>query len=190
MRKLLYPRLALNSMRRGSQTYLPYLGACTAMVMMFYIILFLGSNSGLEKMAGSRTLKQLLNFGAAVVGLCAVVFLFYTNNFLVKRRKRELGLYNILGMEKRHIAQILAWETLFTALISIGAGLGAGILLSKLMLLALVKILKFPIVIGFEVPALAVYVTLQLFAVLFLAILINSLRQVRPSPNHRALAGW
>lgn len=179
MRKLLYPRLALNSMRRGSQTYLPYLGACTAMVMMFYIILFLGSNSGLEKMAGSRTLKQLLNFGAAVVGLFAVVFLFYTNNFLVKRRKRELGLYNILGMEKRHIAQILAWETLFTALISIGAGLGAGILLSKLMLLALVKILKFPIVIGFEVPALAVYVTLQLFAVLFLATLINSLRQVR-----------
>lgn len=179
MRRLMYPRLAANSMRRNSQTYLPYLAACTAMVMMFYIMLFLGANSGLQKMAGSTTLKQLLNFGAAVVGIFAAIFLFYTNNFLVKRRKRELGLYNILGMEKRHIAQILVWETFFTSLFSIAAGLGGGILLSKLMLMTLVRILGFPITIGFEVPLTAVYTTLQLFAVLFLATLINSLRQVQ-----------
>ena len=79
MRRLMYPRLAANSMRRNSQTYLPYLAACTAMVMMFYIMLFLGANRGLQKMAVSTTLKQLLNVGAAVVG----IFLIFSSTLII-----------------------------------------------------------------------------------------------------------
>ena len=126
-------------------------------------------------MQGSETLRQLLLFGAAVVGIFACIFLFYTNSFLIKRRKRELGLYNVLGMEKRHIARILVWETLFAALFSLGIGLGAGILFSKLILLVLLRLVDFPIPFGFEVPVQAVLTTLQLFGPLFLVLLASSL---------------
>ncbi len=178
MPRLFYPKLALGSIKRHRQIYGPYLGASSAMVGMFYMIMFLAANSGLSSMPGSRTLKELFNFGAVVVALFAAVFLFYTNSFLMKRRKRELGLYNVLGMEKRHIARILGWETLFTALFSLVAGLGGGTLLSKLIFLLVARILDFPISIGFEVPRLAVLTTLQLFGALFVVILVSSLSQV------------
>ena len=170
MPRLFYPKLALGSIKRHRQIYGPYLGASSAMVGMFYMIMFLAANSGLSSMPGSRTLKELFNFGAVVVALFAAVFLFYTNSFLMKRRKRELGLYNVLGMEKRHIARILGWETLFTALFSLAAGLGGGILLSKLMFLLVARILDFPISIGLEVPRIGVLTTLQLFGALFVVI--------------------
>ncbi|HHT72896.1 MAG TPA: FtsX-like permease family protein [Firmicutes bacterium] len=179
MLKSIYLKLAVSSIRRNAQTYLPYLAAGIGMVAMFYIMLFLGHNGGLASMPGRDTLQQLLTFGAVVVGLFGVIFLFYTHNFLIRRRKKELGLYNVLGMEKAHIARIITWEALLTALASIGVGLGAGVLTSKLMLLVLVRILGFPAPIGFEIPGTAVTTTLQLFAVLFAAILVNSLRQVR-----------
>ena len=110
--------------------------------------MFLAANTGLGGMLGGDTLRQLFNFGAIVVGLFAVIFL-YTNSFLIRRRQPELGLYNILGLEKRHIAKILGWETLFIALFSLAVGLGAGVLLSKLILLVLLRILDFPVAIEF-----------------------------------------
>lgn len=179
MTRLLYPKLALSSIKRHLQIYGPYLGACTVMVSMYYLSMFLAAHSGLQAMQGSETLRQLLLFGAAVVGIFACIFLFYTNSFLIKRRKRELGLYNVLGMEKRHIARILVWETLFAALFSLGIGLGAGILFSKLILLVLLRLVDFPIPFGFEVPVQAVLTTLQLFGPLFLVLLASSLYQVR-----------
>lgn len=179
MPRLFYPKLAVSSIKRHSQVYGPYLAACTLMVTMFYLIMFLAAHSGLHSMQGSESLRQLLGFGAVVVGLFAVIFLFYTNSFLIRRRKRELGLYNILGMEKRHIARILSFETLFAAVFSMAAGLAAGVLLSKLILLVLLNLVAFPIPFGFEVPRLAVLTTLQLFSALFMVILASSLYQVR-----------
>ena len=178
MPKLFYAKLAASSIKRHFQVYAPYLGASTAMVSMFYLIMFLAANTGLGGMLGGDTLRQLFNFGAIVVGLFAVIFLFYTNSFLIRRRQPELGLYNILGLEKRHIAKILGWETLFIALFSLAVGLGAGVLLSKLILLVLLRILDFPVAIGFEVPRLALTTTLKLFAALFLVILAYSVGQV------------
>ena len=110
--------------------------------------------------------------------------LFYTNSFLIRRRKKELGLFNVLGLEKRHIARILVWETLLTAAFSLAVGLGGGILLSKILLLVLLRILDFPVVIGFEVPEAAVLTTLKLFGTLFLVLLAYGVRQVgRANPR-------
>jgi len=177
--KFFYPKLALSSIKRHLQLYGPYLCASTTMVSMFYMILFVAENSGLSKMRGSDVLGQLLRFGVVVVGLFAVIFLFYTNSFLVRRRKRELGLYNAFGMEKRHIARILGWETFFIALFSIAAGLGSGILFSKLMLLLLFRILEAPIPFGFEVRLEAVLITVKLFSALYLVLFAFSVWQVR-----------
>ncbi|HOM00538.1 MAG TPA: ABC transporter permease [Limnochordia bacterium] len=184
MPKRFYPKLAVSSIRRHFQVYGPYLGACTVMVSMFYLIMFLAANSGLSGMFGASTLKLLFTFGTVVVGLFAVIFLFYTNSFLIRRRKKELGLFNVLGLEKRHIARILVWETLLTAAFSLAVGLGGGILLSKILLLVLLRILDFPVVIGFEVPEAAVLTTLKLFGTLFLVLLAYGVRQVgRANPR-------
>lgn len=179
MLNFIYSRLAVSSMRRSSRMYIPYLGAGMGMAAMFYIMMFLRNNTGLAVMRGGGEVQLMLTLGAMVVGFFAVIFLFYTHNFLIRQRKRELGLYNVLGMEKRHIARILAWETVFSAAISIGLGLGAGILTSKLMLLLLYRILRFPVPIGFEVSEAAVLTTVKLFTVIYAASLANAIRQVR-----------
>lgn len=173
-----YGKLALTNMKKNRKTYVPYLLTCIGTVMMFYIILSLGVNSALDAMGGGATMKLVLLLGAIIVGFFAVLFLFYTNSFLVKRRKKEFGLYYILGMEKRHIGRMMFWETLYTALISLVLGIGLGILFSKLVFLALLKLMNLQAVIGVEVSAFAVSVTAELFGFIFLMTLLNSIRLV------------
>lgn len=100
----LYPRLAAGGIRRNGKLYAPYIMTCSLMAMMFYIVNFLSDNSMLNGMKGGGTMKEMLNVGIVIMGIFAAIFLFYTNSFLVKRRKREFGLYNVLGMGKRNIA--------------------------------------------------------------------------------------
>src|SRR5690554_301703 len=189
MRKQFYPKLALNNLRRNAQTYLPYLITAVAMVMMLYMIVFLAGNTGLAKMPGGDTLRMLLSFGSVVVGCFAVVFLLYTNSFLIKRRKKELGLLNILGMEKKHIAQVMFWETLFTAVMSLIFGLAGGILFSKLMFLLLLKIMHFPVMMGFEISVQGIVAVLVLFGAVFFLTFLNNLRQVHTARPIELLRG-
>ena len=167
MNKRFYPRLALDNIRKNRRTYLPYALTCTGTIAMFYIIYALSQNSGIENIIGSSTIQVVLSLGNFVVGLFAVIFLFYTNSFLIKRRKKEFGLYNILGMEKRHIAKVIGYETLFLSLGSLAVGLLAGLLLSKLAFLAVLKLLDFEVVMGFEVSPPAIRATLLLFGFTF-----------------------
>jgi len=139
---------------------------------------FLANNSALRTMSGGGSLTVILGLGTIVIGIFAVIFLFYTNSFLIKRRKKEIGLYNILGMEKKHIAKVLAFENLYVAIISLALGLSFGILLSKLMVLALGKMLNFKISFGFEISGIAVVSTLILFVAIFILLLLNNLRQI------------
>lgn len=96
-----YLRLAAVNLRKNGRTILPYLIACTATIAMFFTISSLSQNSGLEQMTGSETVSLVLGLGTTVTGIFSAIFLFYTNSFLLKRRKKEFGLYNILGMEKQ-----------------------------------------------------------------------------------------
>ena len=125
----LYFRLAAGGIRRNSRLYVPYIMTCSLMVMMYYITDALSGDEMLSAMAGGYIMHELIVIGKVVMALFAAIFLFYTNSFLIKRRKKELGLYNILGMEKRHLAITLAWETIILYVLSMIGGLIIGIAL-------------------------------------------------------------
>lgn len=97
MRAGFYPHLAISAIGKNKRFYLPYILTCTGMIMMNYIIAFLTFSDSLSGMSGGDQIKMMLNLGCYVIGAFSVIFLFYTNSFLIKKRKKELGLYNILG---------------------------------------------------------------------------------------------
>lgn len=175
---LLFPRLAVNGIKKNRRTYLPYILTCSGMIMMYYITSFLTVSSFVREMKGGDIMQQLLFMGCGVMIVFSAVFLFYTNSFIIRRRKTEFGLYNILGMDKWNISRILLWETLMIYAISIVVGISCGILFSKLAELALTKMLSGGASYAFNAEPKSIIHTLVYYAVIFLLILINSLRQI------------
>lgn len=110
----LYRKLAWTNIRNNKQFYLPYLLTGILSAMMFYCMRAMQGNEGIQAMRGAGYIQFLLTMGVVVIGIFVCIFLFYTNSFIMKRRKKELGIYNILGMEKKHIAGVMFLETLFT----------------------------------------------------------------------------
>ena len=120
MKTALSPRLAWDGLRKYKRLFTPYLLTCICMVMMFYILSFLGSPETCALLPrGSNTTGKILNLGSFVIFVFSAIFLYYTNSFLVRRREREFGLYNVLGMNKRNLARIVTWESLITAVLSL-----------------------------------------------------------------------
>ncbi len=181
MNKLFYSRLAAINIRKNAKTYLPYILTSIFTVMMFYIMLFMTHNDGMTKMPGSDSVISIMNMGTWVVGIFSAIFLFYTNSFLMKHRKKELALYNILGMEKKHIARVLLNETVYITLISLTAGILLGILMSKLMLLLLFKLLSFSVPFGFQISKVGIIITALLFLAIFLLSFFKNLFQIHLS---------
>ena len=178
-----YPRLAARSLRLNGKFYLPYILSGTISAAMLYDILFLNMNQGIYRLRGANAVQALLGFGAMVVAVFSFALVCYTNSFLMKRRQQELGLYNILGMEKRHMARLLFWETAYAYLICVLGGLLLGILLSKLFLLLLCAVMRVDVAFGFEVPGEAVSYTVVGFGAIFLLnYLLNLLRLGRVKP--------
>ena len=178
MKKGFYLKLALTGISKNRKMYFPYILTCVGMVMMFYIICFLSRDPWLASLRGGDTLQLMLGMGTWITGIFAVIFLFYTNSFLIRRRKKEFGLYNMLGMNKRNLARILFWECMVIAGIALAAGMAAGILLSKLGELILSNILDGAVSFSFLVDPKSLTLTAALFGVIFLLILLNGLRQV------------
>ena len=174
-----YPKLALDGIRKNKQMYLPYILTCIGMVMMYYIIAFLQYSKSISYLRGADEIRWMFNFGGWVIAIFSCIFLFYTNSFLIRRRKKEFGLYNILGMGKRNIGRILFWETLIIALFSLGIGLIAGVSLSKLAELGLVNIMMGDVSYTLSVSLTSVIKTITVFGVIFVLLFLNSLRQVR-----------
>jgi putative ABC transport system permease protein len=152
-------------------------------------MLFITTNDGLSGMPGSEALKVILMLGSIVIAIFSVIILLYTNSFLMKRRKKELGLFNILGMEKKHIAKVMALENFYIAVISLFLGLLTGILLSKLMFMLLLKLLRFAVPFGFKVSTAAITVTVILFTGIFILTLFGNLLQVHLSKPIELLHG-
>lgn len=159
------------------------------MIAMSYIILYLLTSNSLLSMKGGGTLKVVLIFGAIIIALFSVVIILYANSFLIKQRKRELGLYNILGMEKRHIAKVVSRELLYCAFVSIALGLGVGILFSKIVLLLLGAILDFNFGFGFEVSPIAIIITVIGFVLTYGIALVWDLAKVGVSKPIELLRG-
>ncbi len=181
MKHSFYPKLAWTGIRKNKRLYTPYILTCMGMVMMFYIISFLASSALLTGMPGGDTMQGMLGLGERVIGVFALIFLFYTNSFLARRRKKEFGLYNILGMGKRNLARVLVWESLIIAAISLGGGLVAGVVFSKFAELAMVNILRAEGTFALTLEPKSIAQTILLFAVIFFLILLNTLRQIHLS---------
>lgn len=175
MSSSIYSRLAVTNLKNNRKTYIPYIFTAMLMAMMYYMLDALSRNSSV----GWEDVRLILSYAVAVVMVFSVIFLFYTNSFLMKRRKKEVGMYNILGMGKAHIAKMFFVETLITSSVSIGAGIAGGILLGKLMWLMLLKILHYDVNMDFAVSGAAVVHTLTLFAAIFGLTLIYNLWQVK-----------
>lgn len=175
MNNFIYEKLAVTNLKNNRKTYVPYIFTGVLTVMMFYIIDALSRGGGITQ----NTLKTCLQYATGVIIVFAVIFLFYTNSFLIKRRKKEIGVYNILGMGKRHIARMMAVETILTAGISILGGLVFGIIFGKLMYLLLLKILHNSVDMQFSVNGTAIVQTVILFAGIFLLTYLYNILQIQ-----------
>ena len=184
-----YWKLAFTNLKNNRRVYLPYLLSSAGIILMFYTICALVRGIDQEAMYGGTSVTSMLSLGQFVIALFAVLFLFYTNSFIIKRRKKELGLYNILGMEKRHIANLLFRETLLTAVLSLALGLGLGVVFSRAMFWILGLVLGTAVPIAFLVPLSAVSATLVLFGAIFLLTLCYNLLQVKLSKPIELLHG-
>ncbi len=174
-----YPKLAWTGIYKNRQVYFPYILTCIGMIIMCYVMSYLSVLEDLKAMPGGSTMASILSLGKGVLAIFSVIFLFYTNSFLIRRRKKEFGLYNILGMGKSNLVRIQIWESLITAVLSMGLGLVFGIAFSKLVELVVRNVLHANISFAFSVPAGAVLYTLKVFCVIFVIIFISSAVQIR-----------
>lgn len=175
MNSSIYSRLAVTNLKNNRKTYVPYILTAALTVMMYYIIDALTRNDSV----GRGSLWEILSMSTVVIRVFSVILLFYTNSFLMKRRKKEVGMYNILGMGKAHIAKMFLVEMLITASVSIGAGIAGGILFGKVMWLLLLKILHYDVNMDFAVSGTAAVYTLVLFAAIFALTLAYNLWQIK-----------
>ncbi len=179
MSRLFYARLAMGNLKKNAGLYLPYVLAAIGIGAMYYIMGAITRDEGIKQMRGAAELSMILALGCGVIAIFSVIFLFYTNSFLMKRRKKEFGLFNILGMEKRHIGKMMFWEIIMVAFISIGGGIAVGIILNKLVTLALMRLLEFDVPFGFHISVGAATSVAILFACIFIATLAYNLFQVQ-----------
>ena len=174
-----YPKLAFLGIRKNRLMYFPYILTCAGMIAMYYIIVFLQFSDTVTNLRGGVTLQEMLKFGGRVIALFSCIFLFYTNSFIMRRRRREFGLYNILGMGKGNIGRMLFWEYLIISVISIGTGLVSGIVISKLAELGLINIIKSKLNYNLYISGTAVIRSVAIFGLIFVLLFLNSLRQVK-----------
>lgn len=189
MRKHLYLRLAVTNIKKNRGTYIPYILTCTMCIAMLYMMLFISNNDGLWNMPNVQDIRFILGMGIAVLAIFATIFLLYSNSFVMKRRQKELGLYNILGLEKGHIARMMFAETVLTSLISLAAGIALGILGSKLALLLLLKLIHIPAQFGFYISVKGIVVCAAAFGAIFFLTLLANLKRVHFSHPVELLMG-
>lgn len=176
----LYPKLAFEGIRKNKRLYIPYILTCVGMIIMYYIIMFIQTDKAIADLQfGGSGVIMVLEFGGWVVAFFSLLFLFYTNSFLMRRRKKEFGLYNILGMGKFNLARIIFWETVIIAAVSLAIGLAIGIALAKLAELGLLNLLNADVNYTVSVSIHGVIMTLAVFGAIFLILFLNSIRQIK-----------
>lgn len=189
MNSWFYPKMAGVNIKKNGKFYFPYWLTFVCTVIMFYTMCYITFNQGLNELPGGESLKMILNLGCIVIGIFAVIFLFYTNSFLMKRRQKEIGLYNILGMEKKHIAKILFFETFMISATGIAAGLLTGILFSRLMQLSLCRLFNFDVKIRFTISGRGLLLSVVLFGMIFILTLLSNLTRIGMSKPIELLQG-
>ena len=184
--KHFYFSLAGMNIKKNSKFYIPYLLTFVATVAMFYMIHAISVNKHLP---GGGSMVQMMGFGVGIISIFSVVFLFYTNSFLIKRRKKEFGLYHILGMEKKHIAKVLFCENLIVSGIAIIVGCGMGVLFQKLIMMLLLRIVKWESSIPFEISIESLIRAVVMFGGIFLLTFIHNVIQLARTKTVDLLQG-
>ena len=173
-----YVRLAVTNLRKNGKAYLPYLLTCIITVLMFYVLSAIAKNDGLNELRGVESMRSVMRAVLAVVGIFATIFLLYTNNILIKQRKKELGLYHVLGLDKGNLARMLLWESVITTVASLVAGILGGILLGKLLFLILLKLMRFSVPLAFSIEMEAVKESVLVFGAIFLVSFLRNVWQI------------
>lgn len=181
---LLYPKLAWQGIRKNAETYLPYLLMGILMVGVSYIMNYLTRLALMGALSMGGTTLMVLQMGKIVISVFSVIFLYYCNSFLIRRRMKEFGLYNILGMGKGNIARVMLWETLLTALLVFAGGLLLGLSLSRLVEMALINLLHADYTVPMELfyPDGVTWVLLLFGGIYVLILLANLLRMRLSNP--------
>ena len=190
MRKGIFSKLAIQNIHNNKSTYIPYMITCIFCIAMIYMMEFLRDCPTLDQaVLHSAEVRMIISTGEVVVVIFCVIFLIYSNSFLMKRRQKEIGLYNILGLERNHIGIVLFLETILTTILSLAGGIAFGILASKLALLLLLRLLHIPAVLGFYISVKGILVCLAMFGGIFLLILLLNLRRIHLSRPIELLRG-
>lgn len=176
--KLFYPKFAWDAIRKNRRSYIPYMLTTIFVVAMYHILRNISWMPYLSAVRSASEIALTASLGSNVIAIFSAIFLFYTGSFLMKQRKKEFGLYCVLGMERRHIARILAYETLILAVAGVVIGLALGALLDYLSYLLLMYLVGTPGANGFQLSIRAFTDTLGIFALIFLAVYLNDLRQI------------
>ncbi|MBN2930047.1 MAG: ABC transporter permease [Eubacterium sp.] len=187
MNSKIYGKLAVTNLKNNGKSYVPYILASAFSVMMYFIMDNLYRNRSLVE-KGSP-LAIMLSYADAVLLIFSVIFLFYINSFLIKRRKKELGIYNILGMGKGHLGKMLFLESVITTVTSIIGGILAGILLGKLVYLVLLKILHLKRDIVYMISPVSIGIAAAIFGGIFFVIFLYNLVQMKLSNPIELLRG-
>lgn len=189
MNNFFYARLAANNIKKNGQIYFPYIITCIITISFYYIMKSLSLNEGLDSQWGGDTIKITLGLGCKIIILFSVIFLFYTNSFLMKRREKEFGLFHILGMEKKHLMRVVGIETLYIAILGLGFGFLFGIVLDKAMFLLILKILGREISLGFYVSKEAILSSIAFFMGIFFLLFLNTVRRLKTSKPIELIKG-
>lgn len=182
-----YPRLAMDGIRKNRRMYLPYLLTCIGVVMIHYILVYLQDVETIREMRGGEMVREMLSLGNGILLFFSVIFLFYTNSFLIRRRKREFGLYHVLGMGKKNLVRIVLWENLFVAVGSITLGLVGGILFSKLAELGALNLVGGEISYRLSLSLEGIWRTWIYYGLIFGLLFGNTVRQIYVSSTLQLL---
>lgn len=190
MHKGIFSRLAKQNIRNNKSTYIPYIITCIFCIAMIYMMEFLRDCPTLDQAVSQADEVRMIVFtGEIVVEIFCIIFLIYSNSFLMKRRQKEIGLYNILGLERNHIGIVMFLETIITSIGSLAGGIAVGIIGSKLALLLLLKLLHIPSVLGFYISVKGIFTCLFMFGIVFLMILFLNLAKIHLSRPVELLRG-
>jgi len=178
----IYLNLATNSLRKNKNFYLPYIASSVVMFALFYTLSQIENDPFMRTIHGGKTLVTILGIGLPVIALLSALFIIYMSSFIMKRRKKELGLYGVLGMEKRHIIRVVIIENIIVSTITLVSGTIVGVLVEKLAQLLLFKILKQEVTFEFSISPTVILKSVTLFAAIFFVIILNSIREILFKP--------
>lgn len=180
---LLTNRLALSNLIKNRKLYYPYALATILTITITYIFTSLTLNPHLDNLTGADSIKAVLGMGLGIVALSSGIIVLYANSFVMKNRSKELGLYSVLGLEKRHLFSMILKETVILGFVTLLLGIGVGALFDKLIYAFLQRLIGESTGLVSTFQVMTIPIVLVIFACIFsLLVLINGFRLLRLNP--------